>query len=265
MSSNRLFKGTVDYYAKYRSAYPAELIVWVVERCNLSNSSRVLDLGSGPGLLAKAFAPFVGEVVAVDPEPRMLEAAKDYLGRYAHKVRLVQAAAHELSTNLGEFSLVAIGRAFHWMDREHTLKLLEELTTKSATVALFRDPALKLPENGWRAAYDELFTEYASSEAARLGAQPCSIAIDEEHLLSSAFNYLERISLVQRRKLSVEHLLGRAYSMAGTSPDDLGSRRTEFEDAMRRALLQFAPTGVLEEITEPQALLAHRHPQKGRQ
>ena len=256
----RLFKGTVEFYLPFRSDYPSQLVEWVVERCGLSSRSRVLDLGSGPGLLARLFAPFVAEVVAVDPEPDMLTAARKHLGQYQSKVRLLQAAAHELRDDLGRFDLVTIGRAFHWMNREQTLARLEDLTNPGATVALFKDPALKLPQNRWRTAFDDTFAAFAASEAARDGALSASSAIDEEHLLRSAFRRLERMSLVCHRTLSVDHLVGRAHSMAGTSPEDLGDRRGDFENALRSALLPYAPDGHLLEVTEPQALLGRRSP-----
>lgn len=254
----RQFKGAAEFYLPFRSDYPSQLVEWVVERCGLSSRSRVLDLGSGPGLLAKLFAPFVAEVVAVDPEPGMLAVAQKNLGQYRSKVRLVQAAAHELQDNLGRFDIVTIGRAFHWMNREQTLVRLEELTNPGATVALFRDPSLKLPQNRWRTAFDDTFAAFATSEAARDGAQSAGSAIDEEHLLLSAFRRLERMSLVHHRTLTIDHLVGRAYSMAGTSPEDLGDRRGDFESALRSALLPFSQDGYLLEVTEPQALLGRR-------
>jgi SAM-dependent methyltransferase len=39
-------------------------------------AARPVDLGTGPGLLALGFAPYVGRIVGVDPEPAMLEAAR---------------------------------------------------------------------------------------------------------------------------------------------------------------------------------------------
>jgi ubiquinone/menaquinone biosynthesis C-methylase UbiE len=48
------------------------LIRRVADVVGLREDHRVLDLGRGPGQLAIGFGYFAGEVIGVDPEPRML-------------------------------------------------------------------------------------------------------------------------------------------------------------------------------------------------
>ena len=59
------FESTAPWYARYRPRYPAELIVRLAQAAGLDGSSRVLDLGAGPGHVASALAAYVREVVAV--------------------------------------------------------------------------------------------------------------------------------------------------------------------------------------------------------
>src|SRR5262245_4898832 len=69
------FRTAAQYYLRGRPPYAAGLIRRVVQLCGLDATHRVLDLGCGPGQLALAFAPFVGQVVGIDPEPEMLRIA----------------------------------------------------------------------------------------------------------------------------------------------------------------------------------------------
>jgi len=71
--SERRFRSAAQYYLAGRPFYSSLLIRRVV---GLNATHRVLDLGCGPGQLAAAFGPFVGEVIALDPEPEMLEIAR---------------------------------------------------------------------------------------------------------------------------------------------------------------------------------------------
>ena len=50
---------------------------------------------------------------------------------------------------MGPFRLVAMGRAFHWMDRAATLAMLDRIVTPDGGVALFHDAHPPVAENGW--------------------------------------------------------------------------------------------------------------------
>ena len=70
------FATTVPLYEKLRPPYPAEFFRNVAQRLRLGKEHALIDLGTGPGLLALGFAPYVGRIVGVDPEPAMLAATK---------------------------------------------------------------------------------------------------------------------------------------------------------------------------------------------
>src|SRR5438067_54675 len=63
------FASTVDYYERCRPGYSRLFFKTVAQSLGLDGRQRLIDLGTGPGLLAIGFAPFVAEVVGVDPEP----------------------------------------------------------------------------------------------------------------------------------------------------------------------------------------------------
>src|SRR6266542_1886031 len=69
----RPYAGAGWYYAEYRERVSAELMAILARRLDWSPGDRVLDLGAGPGQLSLVIAPFVAEVVAIEPEPDMLK------------------------------------------------------------------------------------------------------------------------------------------------------------------------------------------------
>ena len=71
----RRFRTAARHYLRGRPPYAAGLIRRLVQVSGLGPGTRVMDLGCGPGQLAVALVPFVGEVVALDPEPEMLRIA----------------------------------------------------------------------------------------------------------------------------------------------------------------------------------------------
>ena len=71
-----IFHGTAWYYARYREGYPQEFFDLIRQKFDLSTDDRVLDLGCGTGQIAIPISSLVKEVIAMDPEPEMIEEGK---------------------------------------------------------------------------------------------------------------------------------------------------------------------------------------------
>jgi ubiquinone/menaquinone biosynthesis C-methylase UbiE len=132
------------------------LIRRVSDRLGFDGSQTLLDLGTGPGQLALAFAPFVGAVTAIDPEPEMLRIAGEQARQAGARITLLEGSSYTLDERLGRFDLVSIGRAFHWTDRRATLQTLDRLVQSGGAVALFSTRHLDLPDNAWVEDFDAL-------------------------------------------------------------------------------------------------------------
>ncbi len=86
----------------------------MVELARLTGAERVLDVATGGGHTALAFAPHVRDVVACDLTPAMLEAAAAYAGeRGAGNIRFEVADAEDLPYQGGEFDVVTVRFAPH--------------------------------------------------------------------------------------------------------------------------------------------------------
>src|SRR5207248_1143225 len=70
------FATTVALYEELRPPYPPAFFGRVAQQLGLASEHALIDLGTGPGLLALGFAPYVGRIVGVDPEPAMIVAAR---------------------------------------------------------------------------------------------------------------------------------------------------------------------------------------------
>lgn len=72
----------------------------------------VADLGCGTGEIAAELAPFVAKVVAIDREPRMLDAARRRL-RGFDNVEVRAGDVHEIPANRGEFDACILSLVLH--------------------------------------------------------------------------------------------------------------------------------------------------------
>ena len=258
--TGRRFRTAAKYYLSGRPAYAPLLIQRVVELCGLNAAHRILDLGCGPGQLAMAFAPFVREVTALDPEPEMLEVARQSASSANPNVLFIQGGSGDVSLDLGRFQAATIGRAFHWMDRAQTLKVLDGMIELEGAVVLFGDNHPEVPDNAWHTQYKRLVEHYAEGDPEKARLLSPEWLKHDATLLASPFNQIERISVLERRRTPVESLVDRALSFSITSPERLRDKVDILANEIRSLLAASASDGAVMEVVESTASVARRIP-----
>ena len=254
------FHTAAAHYLAGRPAYAPQLFRRVAEFCGLTRQDRVMDLGCGPGQLAAAFAPLCGAVLAVDPEPAMLQAAAEVTAGLGN-VTLVEGSSNDLGSGAlqGAFRLVTIGRAFHWMDRAETLRRLDRMIPEGGAVALFHDRHPEQAGNAWLEDFRAITDRYAGPDSWRLLRHSPDWVRHEAVLLASPFRALETVAVIEARSITVDMLVDRALSMSTTSPGRLGAQLETFCAELRSALARHAADGRLTEVIATSALVARRH------
>lgn len=252
------FDSTVAYYDRYRLDYPARLIRRVAALVGLAPGDAVLDLGTGTGMLALAFARLGMAVTALDPEPLMLAAAGDAARAAGVTVDFRQGGSQDLTPEMGPFRLAAMGRSFHWMDRAATLAMLDGILAPGGAVALFHDAHPPVEENGWFKTLCAVQDRFGRSEAPHVKERKGGHRRYEPFLFASAFTELDGLSVTIRRPIAAAEIVGRALSMSVTSPERLGARQADFEDRLLAALRELSPDGKFTEVAEMVALVARR-------
>lgn len=249
------YRSAAAHYEQGRVPYASALIRRVAEVTGLGSRHRVLDLGCGPGPLARGFASIAREVIAIDPAPEMLAEARALVGQAAN-IRFLAGSSYDLDPALGPFQLAVMGRSFHWMDRVDTLKRLDSMIEPAGAVALFQDSAPAIPANAWQKVWQEIRENYEPNKG--LHERDSNWIRHEAILLDSPFARLERFGVIERRAIDVETLVQRALSMGSTSPAHLGENMAAMVAEIRAALAD-----VNEEVVETSALVAWRSNSRG--
>ena len=261
MSAPGLFAGNVAFYERYRLGYPDRLLKRVVALAGLAQGDSVLDLGTGTGMLAIPFARMGLCVTALDPEPAMLDAARAGAGDLP--IAIVQAGSGDLTPAMGPFKLAAMGRSFHWMDRAATLAMLDRIVAPGGGVALFHDAHPPVEENRWFKTLYDVARKFGPNENEHIKERDGGHRRYEPYLFASAFTQLDWLSVTIRQTLTMDDIIGRAFSMSTCSPDRLGTRMEAFADTLRAALRDQSPDGTFTEVAELVALLARRPDEVG--
>jgi ubiquinone/menaquinone biosynthesis C-methylase UbiE len=253
-----LFAGNVAFYERYRLGYPDRLLRRVVALAGLQPGDSVLDLGTGTGMLAIPFAGMGLKVTALDPEPAMLAAARVAAEASGVRVDFRLGGSGDLTPDMGPYKLVAMGRSFHWMDRAATLAMLDRIVAPGGSVALFHDAHPPVEENAWFKMLCDVARRFGRDENEHVRERNGGHRRYEPFLFASAFTELDWLSVTIRQALTIDDIIGRAFSMSTCSPDRLGAKREEFAAQLRAALRMSAPDGSFTEVAELVALLARR-------
>jgi ubiquinone/menaquinone biosynthesis C-methylase UbiE len=117
IDSTKRFSSRVENYIKYRPGYPPAMLDLLKEKCGLTGGSMVADIGSGTGILTELFLRNGNQVIGVEPNREMREAAERLLGKDP-KFTSVSGTAESTTLKDQSVDFIAASQAFHWFDRE---------------------------------------------------------------------------------------------------------------------------------------------------
>ncbi len=254
------------YYAEYRDHVGREFIALLAERLGWTAIDRVLDLGAGPGQLSLLVAPFVAEVVAVEPEPDMLAEGKRRAGALgAANVRFIAASSDDLRVlrpSLGRFRTALMGRSCHWMPEQD--RLLRDrgamIDEADGSVAIVRPRSITVPDAlaAARKAVRETLERYIADVPR--GPHPDRRRdLSREILARSPFPAVEALERIYAATVrpSVESLIGREYTRSYVLTR-LGDRRESFEREVRTVLGDLGEIGEVVVTRRDEALIGRR-------
>ncbi|MFE5592930.1 class I SAM-dependent methyltransferase [Streptomyces sp. NPDC056549] len=259
---NELFASTAPFYAKYRAGYSPELFTQLATRLGLDGTQTAFDLGTGTGAVAIPLAEHVRNVIAVDPDPGMLdEGRKIAVERGIANIDWRLGDSHHLGDlNLGPLQLVTLAQAFHWTERDTLVSALDKLVTPGGAVVVIGGPAPGAIEPpAWLDVVAEVRTRYLGP-GRRAGSGTYSHPKEghQEVLARSPFSHIDVIRCDRTVTRDLDSVIGLQFSYSYSSPAQLGDRKDAFENDLRQALSDFNPAGTYDELVRTEAIIATR-------
>jgi SAM-dependent methyltransferase len=252
------FATTATLYEDLRPPYPPAFFRSVAEKLALSGQSALIDLGTGPGLLALGFAPFVGRIVGVDPEPEMIAAARRAAARAGRDFALIEGTAETLP-DIGTFDIVTIGRALHWMDRERTLARLARLVAPDGAIAVCASFSAADSRNPWLDGYNEVRRKWSPEGLWRDSGAGAKTHRDlPAFFAGSAFQAAEAIRVETSHAIRVHDLARRVLTFSSSSPEALGDNADAMLRDVEDHLAPFGRDGMITEMLVSVAEIVRR-------
>ena len=253
------FASTAELYEEFRPPYPDEFFHAVAQKLNLSKQHRLLDIGTGPGLLAIGFAPYAGRVTAIDPEPAMLAAARRAMARAGQTVHLIEGRAEDLPANVGPFDVVTVGRALHWIDRTALGPLFARLVAPDGVLVICGCSSARDGRNAWLETYNSARRAWSPealwSESGKGERRPRDLIA----LLEGTGLTAEEVVRVETgHEVSASYLARRVLTFSSSSPAALGGRVDAMLADVEAQLAPFGRNRLLTEIVVSRADIAQR-------
>ena len=135
--------GYADAYDGARPSPPA-VVLDVLERCAGGPPRLVVDLGSGTGLSARAWADRADRVIGLEANPAMLEIAR--AATSAANVTFVEGWADSTGLESGTVDIITCAQSFHWMDPQAVLPEAARLLRPGGVFAAYDYDAVPVIE-----------------------------------------------------------------------------------------------------------------------
>jgi SAM-dependent methyltransferase len=242
---NDLFKGTAEYYDRYRPRYPPVLLEDLVARVG-GRRSRMLDLACGTGQLAFPLAASFDEVVALDQEAELVEFGRVQAEqRGVDNIQWIVGTAETFPLE-GAFDLVAIGNAFHRLDRPVVARRLVTRLADRGCIALVWSDGPMVGSQPWQQALDDTLERWRDElgvrDRAPAGWASAIERLPHRQVLSDAgLAYEGRFEFSAMQRWTVDALIGFVFSTSVLSRPTFGDQADAFAADVRAQLLALSP------------------------
>jgi SAM-dependent methyltransferase len=224
--SRSRFSDRVEDYVKYRPSYPDASIDWIIEQSGVDPEAKVADIGSGTGISSKLFLDRGYDVIGVEPNQAMRQAAERLLGGYG-RFTSIEGSAEATTLMESSVDLVIAGQAFHWFDRSSFRAECQRILKPGGSVALFWNERL-VNATPFLAEYEALLrtfaTDYAKVDHRRM----------DDQVIAGFYGRMPAIaSFPNVQSMDFDGLKGRLMS-SSYMPDANHARTPEMLSELRR-------------------------------
>ena len=118
---------TSKEYAKFRDIYPQEFYKKIVDRGLCVKGQKVLDLGTGTGVLPRNMYKYGAQWTGTDISPEQIEQAKLLASDAGMKIDFIANATEQLDFPKQSFDVITACQCFWYFDHEKVMPVLADM------------------------------------------------------------------------------------------------------------------------------------------
>jgi SAM-dependent methyltransferase len=154
------FGAAARVYDAHRPRYPDQLI----DDLLMQSPQAVLDVGAGTGIVSEQLVAKGVNVLAVEPDPRMADVARD------KGIRVEIGTFESWDAAERRFDLVVFGSSFHWVNPDIALPKVHRLLTSGGRLALMWNRLS--PTHPTHSDLAEIYRDYMDPGSSVFGGSP---------------------------------------------------------------------------------------------
>jgi len=194
------FSDRATDYVKYRPTYPAAAIDIILEGLAPALQLIAADIGAGTGISSRLLAERRVNVLAIEPNAVMREAAEPH-----PNVEFRDGTAEGTHLPDASVDLVTCFQAFHWFKPEPTLLEFHRILKPSGRLAVVWNNRDK--NDGFTAEYSQIVRTASNNHPGESRTKS-----EEPLLVSRYFVNVREYTFVNKHELDLTGLIGRAQS-----------------------------------------------------
>lgn len=206
------FSDRVEAYVRYRPGYPPEILELLRTRCGLEAAHTIVDLGCGPGHLARLMLENGNRVIGVEPNDAMREAGARLL---AEEPRFTIQAGTAEDTGLPDrcADFATAGQSFHWFDPLAARRELTRVLRPPGWVVLIWNER-RLDATPFLIDYEALLQAHGTDYPV-----VSQIGVEDERMPAFWGDMTPELAVFENAQVfDLEGLLGRVFSSSYTPP-----------------------------------------------
>ena len=151
---------TSEEYARYRDIYPEEFYQRIVDRGLCIKGQRILDLGTGTGVLPRNMYKYGAKWTGTDISPEQIEQAKKLAAASDMSIDFLAVPTEQIEFEKESFDVITACQCFWYFDHEKVMPKLAELLKSSGKILILYMAWLPYEDN-IAGASEELVLKYS--------------------------------------------------------------------------------------------------------
>jgi ubiquinone/menaquinone biosynthesis C-methylase UbiE len=130
------FNKTAMDYSKYRRGFPVEFFNYLQVNGIIRPKYKVVDLGTGTGVIANQLAILDCDVTGIDPSSALLNEAKRQNLSAGTKINYFLASAEATGLLSSSFDVVVAGQAWHWFQQNEAINEVKRILKPNGSLII---------------------------------------------------------------------------------------------------------------------------------